>query len=140
MGNCRKRMNLKMQGILDTFVVDMNETIQKLSDLTEPKSGNDSDKPSFTERGEVPNSDHTNTKTGNTDAYDNYCSVVGSPEPVTADDAEVVMAKEVGKAESVSVSTPSGKGNDDTVVLSADNISTGDVAMASKATWEVVHR
>jgi len=35
--NGRKRRNLKMEGMLDSFVTDMTETIEKLSDLTEQK-------------------------------------------------------------------------------------------------------
>merc|ERR1719330_686281 len=41
--NGRKRRNLKMQGMLGSFVTDMNETIQKLSNLMEEKNGNNTD-------------------------------------------------------------------------------------------------
>jgi len=119
--NGRKRKNLKIQGMLDSFVTDMTETIQKLSDLAEEKSGNDVDNTSLPSKDKVLNSEETKTTTPDADAYDYYCSVVGSSEPVTKDVAEVIMAKraiaakDVGKAENViSTSNPSSSGNDRT--------------------------
>jgi len=41
--NGRKRRNLKMQGMLTSFVTDMTETIEKLSDLVEDRNGDDAD-------------------------------------------------------------------------------------------------
>jgi len=123
-----KKRNLKMQDMLDSFVTDMAETVQKLSDLTEVKNGNDDDDDdndddaSSSNKDELSRSDETKT-TPNTDAY--CCAVVGQSEPVTEDVAEVIVAKELGMAESTnSASKPSG--------------STSDVAMAGNVSWEVV--
>jgi len=123
--NGNKRRNLKMQGMLGSFVVDMNETIQKLSDLMEEKNGNNADN--------VSNSEGRKTTTP---GY--YCSVVGSPDVAEVVMAEkVVAAKEVGKAENaISTSKPSGSANDHTP--SVNDGSTRDVNMAGNVTWEIV--
>jgi len=126
--NGKKRRNLKMQGMLDSFVTDMTETIQKLSDLMEEKNGSNVDKS---------NSEGTKTATPGKDAYDNYCSV-GSPDVAEVIMAERVIAtKEVGKVENaISTSKPSGSANDHTPLV--NDGSARDVDMAGNVSWEVV--
>jgi len=113
-----KKRNLLMHDKFDSFVTDMTETVQKLSDLLVVENGNDVDDTSLNDK-------DTKNTTPNT----------GQPELMTEDVADMVVAEKLGI---VKITNSTSKSSSSAVALTARDDSTRDVAMEGNADWEVL--